>query len=262
MTEATHSTEGGMGARGGVPALLYRGEVIHTRSEKLSLTDMWRAAGSDPARQPAEWLRSADAVRFIGFLAEALNLGNSQDELVRSVRGGRAPGTWAHWQIGLAYAKYLNPEFHMWCNTVVRDRMTGHIEPSTFDMKAVGGMVKGILAKQLGELLPMMVREQVAEQQHSVVRGVSAGQVLAMAGLGARKGTRGMASWVSHRLRRFHAIRGVAVRMGSLGSSTAFVFDPLVAREWLESGGKAEIEQKASERRGQGALRLVPSPQS
>lgn len=135
----------------------------------------------------------------------------------------------------------------------------GHLDlPATIDMKAVGGMMKGILAKQLGELLPMMVREQVAEQQHSVVRGVSAGQVLAMAGLGARKGLRGMAPWVSHRLRRFHAQKGAVVRMASLGSSQAYVFDPLVARAWLDEGGRAEIEHKAAERRGQGKFTLVP----
>jgi len=134
----------------------------------------------------------------------------------------------------------------------------GHLDlPAAIDMKAVGGMMKGILAKQLGELLPMMVREQVAEQQHSVVRGVSAGQVLAMAGLGARKGLRGMAPWVSHRLRRFHAQKGAVVRMASLGSSQAYVFDPLIARQWLDDGGRAEIEQKAAEKRGQGKLRLV-----
>lgn len=139
----------------------------------------------------------------------------------------------------------------------------GHLDlPAAIDMKAVGGMVKGILAKQLGELIPLMVREQVAEQQNSVVRGLSAGQVLALAGIKARKGLRGMAPWVSHRLRRFHAQRGVVVRLASLGSSTAYVFDPLVTREWLESGGRAEIEQKAAERRGQGMLRLVPGPQS
>ncbi|WP_264045575.1 hypothetical protein [Methylobacterium flocculans] len=137
----------------------------------------------------------------------------------------------------------------------------GHLDlPATIDMKAVGGMMKGILAKQLGELLPMMVREQVAEQQHSVVRGVSAGQVLAMAGLGARRGLRGMAPWVSHRLRRFHAQKGAVVRMASLGSSQAYVFDPLVARAWLDEGGRAEIEHKAAERRGQKVLPFVRTP--
>ncbi|ACK82478.1 hypothetical protein [Methylorubrum extorquens] len=141
----------------------------------------------------------------------------------------------------------------------------GHLAvPAHVDMGAIGGVVKGVVAKQLAEhlrqLLPMMVREQVAEQQHSVVRGVSAGQVLAMAGLSARKGLRGMAPWVSHRLRRFHAQKGAVVRMASLGSSQAYVFDPLVARQWLVDGGRAEIEQKAAEKRGQGKLPLVEGP--
>lgn len=69
-----------------------------------------------------------------------------------------------------------------------------------------------------------------------------------------------MAPWVSHRLRRFHAQKGAVVRMASLGSSQAYVFDPLVARQWLDDGGRAEIEQKAAEKRGQGKLRLVEGP--
>jgi hypothetical protein len=122
---------------------------------------------------------------------------------------------------------------------------------------ALGGIVKGIIAKALAEILPAMVRENIGSRHHAVVEGVSAGQVLEMAGVGKRKGLRGMAVWVSHRLRRFHAFRGVAVRMGSLGSSNAYVFDPLVSREWLDEGGRSEIEKKVAERRGQGALRLV-----
>lgn len=130
-------------------------------------------------------------------------------------------------------------------------------EVGAVDMSAIGGMVKGILAKQLREIVPALVREEVATRQHAVVRGVSAGQVLEMAGVGKRKGLRGMAVWVSHRLRRFHAVKGVAVRIATLGSSNAYVYDPLTSREWLDAGGKAELEQRIAERRGQGSLRLV-----
>ena len=28
--------------------------------------------------------------------------------------------TWAHWQLALAYARYLSPAFHAWCNSVIR----------------------------------------------------------------------------------------------------------------------------------------------
>ena len=110
----------------------YNSKTINSRDDMLSLTDMWKAAGSDPSRNPAEWLRSADATRLIDFLRDILNMGKSHiapnagksgNELFKSQRGGKNPGTWAHWHIGLAYARYLSPEFHVWCNTVVRERM-------------------------------------------------------------------------------------------------------------------------------------------
>lgn len=117
MTEKPNSTE--------LAQITYHGVIIHDRQEKLSLTDMWRASGADESRRPVIWLGSAEAKRFIEFLAETLNVKNFDFEIIQTVRGGNAAGTWAHWQVALAYAKYLSPEFHVWCNTVVRERMEG-----------------------------------------------------------------------------------------------------------------------------------------
>lgn len=260
MSEHEDTTERGL------PALVYKGEVIHERHEMLSLTDMWKAAGGPDQKNPAKWRALPTSKAFVEHVGAVV--GKSDNGLFHSQRGGADQGTWAHWQIAMAYAKYLDHDFHMWCNTVVRERMEGRaVAVASIDnfgpqaRKVFGGIVKavmpGLLAEALTVLLPAMVREHVGEQQHAVVQGVSAGQVLEMAGVGKRKGMRGMAVWVSHRLRRFHALRGVAVRMASLGSSNAYVFDPLTSREWLAQGGKVEIEQKIAERRGQGALRLV-----
>jgi hypothetical protein len=66
----------------------------------LCLTDMWRAAGGDESRRPIDWLRRAEATQFIDFLKVA----NGHLDLVQADRGGREPGTWAHWQVGMAYA--------------------------------------------------------------------------------------------------------------------------------------------------------------
>ena len=104
---------------------LYQGVKINERGEMLSLTDMWKAAGSDPSRRPAEWLRSAEATRFIEFLAETVTMGNSHSDLVVTLNGGKKPGTFAHWQIAMAYAKYLSPAFHAACNVIVRAHMEG-----------------------------------------------------------------------------------------------------------------------------------------
>lgn len=103
--------------------LVYQGTRIRDRDEQLCLTDMWQAAGADVSKRPVEWLRSAAAEQFIDYLAGELEVGNSH--LYTTERGGRGTGgaTWAHWQIGMAYAKYLDPAFHAWCNEVVRSHM-------------------------------------------------------------------------------------------------------------------------------------------
>lgn len=101
--------------------LIYNGAEIRTIGERLNLTDMWKAAGSPENREPFNWARFEGAP-FIEAVALSQNLSVAQ---VISTKRGKNGGTEAHWQIGLAYAKYLSPEFHMWCNTVVRERMEG-----------------------------------------------------------------------------------------------------------------------------------------
>lgn len=117
-------------------AIIYAGHAIRDRGEMLSLTDMWRAAREKAradgraakefdSRRPADWLRGKAAKQFI----EALELIVGKSHLIEA-DAGRAGETMAHWQIGLAYAKYVSPEFHLWCNDVVRAHMEGIGEQS------------------------------------------------------------------------------------------------------------------------------------
>jgi hypothetical protein len=93
--------------------------------EKISLTDMWKAAGGQDNKNPVEWIRYAGA-EFVAELAKSLNTGKSH--IIKTTRG-RHGGTWAHWQIALAYAKYLSPEFHLWVNQVVKERVEEERNP-------------------------------------------------------------------------------------------------------------------------------------
>ena len=88
----------------------------------VSLTDMWRAAGSPRDRRPAEWGRSAEAGRLIEHIVDVAGMGISHSDIFATKSSGLSGGgqTWAHWHIAMAYAKYLSPEFHVWCNEVVR----------------------------------------------------------------------------------------------------------------------------------------------
>lgn len=85
----------------------------------LSLTDMWKAQGADDSRRPYEWSRKEGGA-FIDAVSLSLN---TPVERIYHATKGKGGATYAHWQIGLAYAEYLSPEFHMWCNEVVRERM-------------------------------------------------------------------------------------------------------------------------------------------
>ena len=125
--------------------------------------------------------------------------------------------------------------------------------------KIVGGIVKAVVHHEIGAIIPALVAKAVAETQVAVVHGVTAGEVITLAGVKERKGLRGLARIVSDRLRNFCARKGAVVNLGELGASTAYVFDPRVVREWLSEGGKDEILKRVAEKRGQGVLKLVPT---
>lgn len=109
-----------MSAQAKSSQLVYKGHPIADRGEMLSLTDMWRASGADAQKTPAKWQDLPNSISFIEHVK--LIVGKSD---VLSASRGRNGATFAHWQIGMAYAQYLSPEFHMWCNQVVRNHMEG-----------------------------------------------------------------------------------------------------------------------------------------
>jgi hypothetical protein len=82
-------------------AISFQGTPIRRTDERVNLTDMWRAAGSDKAKSPYEWLRQDGTVQFLEYLGETLNTGQGRVEknaapngvsydLVHVDRGGAA----------------------------------------------------------------------------------------------------------------------------------------------------------------------------
>ena len=162
LQNSSFPAEGNPGSK-----LVFNGVTIHDRDEMLSLTDMWRAQGGDKSRQPSEWLDSADGKRFCETAVEFLNplknikpgdSGFEENQLVITKRGGKAPGTWAHWQIALAYAKYLSPEFHMQCNVVIRSYMEGRPARSPMQQALAnhGASLPAVSAEQITRMFGMM----------------------------------------------------------------------------------------------------------
>lgn len=109
-------------------ALIIRGQPLKTNDEGLvSLTDLHQAALSagwaEGKRKPGDWAREAGA-QFIDFVADQLN---TRKTGIYKATKGKGGGTYAHWQIALAYAKYLSPELHMQVNDVYARFKTGDV---------------------------------------------------------------------------------------------------------------------------------------
>lgn len=97
------------------PALVINDTTIRFTDDKLvNLTDLWKASGADDNQKPQKWLRLPSPLKFLTELEKGI-----KSPLIHITRG-RFGGTFAHWQIALAYAKYLSPEFHIHCNNIIR----------------------------------------------------------------------------------------------------------------------------------------------
>jgi hypothetical protein len=258
-------------------ALVYEGEIINAKSEMLSLTDMWRAAKSDPARQPSNWLASADAKRFV----ETLDVLEPRNSGVQTKRGGRGVGgsTFAHWQIALAYAKYLSPEFHMWCNTVVRQRMEGKsisvsaIPADVLELIRRTDGIARMLSHKVTEIeksLPALaatpniseiVRREVeaaisADPRRAALDYVSVRNLLDDA-KALQKGRRGLNRKIGVALRD-HAAQSRECVAAKCPHTGVWLFQRSFARQFMADVGGTLVRSHNDRVTGQGVLKLVP----
>lgn len=244
----------GSESKGTLVPLVYEGTHISARNEMLSLTDMWSAAGADPSKRPVEWMRSRQAQSFIEVLSDMV--GKSHLDIIRPVRGGKSPGTWAHWQIAMAYAKYLNPKFHMWCNTIVRAHMEGRNVEQSREAISFKMLREAVRQEVVAALAPEMVRSYLASQTLLIRKGKTAGTLWREFGFPPVKG---IAVWFGNRLCDLGCAMEHSAR-AEMGTTTARLFDPDKARAWVENGGRFVIEKRIAERRGQGVLSFVRKP--
>ncbi len=245
--------------------LVYNGAPIRDRGDMLSLTDMWKAAGSQSGRAPNDWTSLASSREFIGAVEASFNAGNPGI----LTKKGKNGGSWAHWQIGLAYAKYLSPEFHMWCNQVVRDRMEQvyhggvpadaleQIERSFGIMRMVAHKVTELekaIPGIIANLVEPLVAARLAEKNFMLRHGKTAKQIWDAHHL--PPSIKGSAAWFGNRL----AEMGCSIENEGRfdrGATAIRLFDPDKAEICLRNGLLQRSRQYASERQGQGKLRLV-----
>lgn len=103
-------------------------EISKDNDGYISLTDLWKAAGSPQNKRPVDWTVTDEAKAFIKVLDRILNAGeNGNKKLDKSKSGlkpllkskrGKYGGTYAHEQIALEYAQYLDSALAVYVNNL------------------------------------------------------------------------------------------------------------------------------------------------
>jgi KilA-N domain len=118
--------------------LTHNGHVITSDGDGLvDLTAMWRAEGSPANKEPKRYALSEQGRGFIQSLIENLNV--TKSTVWKSRRGKHLGGTWAHWQIAVAYAKYLSHDFHRSVNEKFRRWVEEAADPGLKVERAIDG---------------------------------------------------------------------------------------------------------------------------
>lgn len=131
-----------------ISTLVIGGQPLKTNTDGLvSLTDLYHVACqqglADGKLEPKGWAQAPRAKKsgssgktsvsggpgrdFIDFVAENLHVDAAHIYKTSKARMDRGGGTFAHWQIALAYAKYLSPALHMQVNEVYARVKSGDV---------------------------------------------------------------------------------------------------------------------------------------
>jgi hypothetical protein len=110
--------------------LTYQGHNFEQREQDgyVNLTQMAKAF---PRKEVKDWKRTESYSSYLAAVSSEVNIPASQ--LLVSLKGNSIQfeqGTWAHPLIAIAFAQWLSPEFHVWCNINIKTLLeTGVAKP-------------------------------------------------------------------------------------------------------------------------------------
>lgn len=126
----------------------YQGQPVRFNADGwINATEAAKPFG----RLPHEWLRLPDTVVYLEAMAKCGKI----PQLVRAQRG-RAGGTWLHPKLAVAFARWLSPDFAVWCDLQIDALIHGDVPAQQqFDRAckalAAGQQLASLSGKQLAE---------------------------------------------------------------------------------------------------------------
>nr|DAF49544.1 MAG TPA: KilA protein [Siphoviridae sp. ct4085] len=85
----------------------------------VNATQMAKPFGD--SKRAKNWLILNSTNEFLSVLSKGRNL--PLTDLVQVTKGGSNPGTWFHEDVALEFARWLSPQFAIWCNDRIKELM-------------------------------------------------------------------------------------------------------------------------------------------
>ena len=87
----------------------------------VNATEMAKAFGHN--KRPQYWLHTQQAKEYISALSKARNLAFDNLVIVKRGAATNGGGTWLHSDLAIEFARWLSPEFSIWCNDIIKALM-------------------------------------------------------------------------------------------------------------------------------------------
>lgn len=72
-------------------------------------------------KRPIDWMQNQQTKDFLNELSKVRK--STLTDLVQVTKGGTNPGTWFHEDVALEFARWLSPQFAIWCNDRIKELM-------------------------------------------------------------------------------------------------------------------------------------------
>lgn len=106
--------------------------------QMVNLNDMWRSVGSPAGNEPWRWGQTPKARKFIASVAK--NPIHGKNVIWKTRKGKHLGGTQAHWQVAMAYAKYLDDDLHIFVNAAAREFVREAADPDLKLKRSIEGL--------------------------------------------------------------------------------------------------------------------------
>ena len=100
-------------------------EIAIDEHGRFNLNAIHKASGEGKSKAPSTWTVTKQAKELVQAVADQTK--NSGFDPIESIRGGRAPGTFAHELLAVSYAGWISPRFQLQVNQVFLDYRMGKL---------------------------------------------------------------------------------------------------------------------------------------